>query len=81
MLKVKEVKGRIRQIRDFENAEEETLGEAMKSFDLAEKQTLANHIDGLRLSRTNTIVKLINLLGKLSERGLWLTYLKAEDAE
>lgn len=80
MLKVKEVKGRICQIRDFENAEEETLAEAMKSSNLAEKQSLANHIDGLRLSRTNTIVKLINLFHKLSEKGLWLTYLRAEDA-
>lgn len=80
MLKVKEVVSRIRQIRDYENAEEQTHAEGMKTFDLAEKQKLAHLIDGFRMSRANTIVKLISLLDKMIRNGLWLTYVSAEAA-
>ena len=38
-------------------------------------------IDGYRLSRKNTIIKLISLLEKMSQRGLWLTYVSAEAAD
>ena len=80
MLKVKEVLSRIRQIRDYETAEEQTHAEGMKTFDLAEKQKLGQLIEGFRMSRKNTIIKLISLLQKMVQNGLWLTYVSTEAA-
>ena len=66
-------------MRDYENAEEETLEEAKKSATTAEeRQNLMSLIDGFRLSRQNTVVKLIKLVHNMAEKGLWLTYATAE---
>ena len=66
-------------MRDYENAEEETLEEAKKSSTTAEeRQNLLGLIDGFRLSRQNTVVKLIKLVHNMAEKGLWLTYATAE---
>ena len=66
-------------MRDYENAEEETLEEAKKSATTAEeRQNLLGLIDGFRLSRQNTVVKLIKLVHNMAEKGLWLTYATAE---
>ena len=75
---------RIKQIHDYENAEEETLEEAKKrekTISPEERQKLMNLISGFRLSRKNTVVKFIKLVHNLEERGLWLTYVTAELAD
>ena len=66
-------------MRDYENAEEETLEEAKKRTTTPEeRQNLLGLIDGFRLSRQNTVVKLIKLVHNMAEKGLWLTYATAE---
>ena len=69
-------------MRDYENAEEETLVEAKKtSTKTEERQKLLNLIEGLRLSRQNTVIKLIKLIKNMNEKGLWITYVTAEQAD
>lgn len=84
ILKVKEVQNRIKQIHDYENAEEQTLEEAKKrdkTISPEERQKLMNLIEGFRLSRKNTVVKFIKLMHNMEDRGLWLTYFTAELAD
>lgn len=83
ILKLKEVQSRIKQIRDFENAEEETLAEAKKSTTLSadEKQKLLDLIEGFRTSRQNTVVKLIKLVHNMEQRSLWVTCSAAEKTD
>ena len=80
-MKLKEIKNRVKQIRDYENAEEDTLGEAKKTKDAAERQKLLVLIEGFRQSRANTVEKLIKLVRQLNDQSLWLTYAAAEQAE
>ena len=66
-------------MNDYENAEEETLEEAKKRTTTPEeRQNLMGLIDGYRMSRQNTVVKLIKLIHNMAEKGLWLTYATAE---
>lgn len=67
-------------MQDYENAEEETLREARTSA-IEERTNLISLIDGFRLSRKNTVIKLIKLIHQMHERGLWLTYKTAEEAD
>ena len=66
IMKLKEVKNRIQQISDYENAEVETHTEAIKTKNPEERQKLGNMIEGFRASRANTVEKLIRLIHKMN---------------
>ena len=68
-------------MRDYEIAEEEAYQEAKKTTNPEERAKLVSLIEGFRLSRKNTVCKLIQLIEKLEQKGLWLTYLKAEETD
>ena len=53
----------------------------MKVKEQAEIEKLHELVEGLRVSRATTVDKLISLVRKLHERGLWLTYISAEAAD
>ena len=82
IIRSKEIQNRIKQVRDYENAEEETLIEAKKpSTNAEERQNLLNLIEGFRLSRESTVIKLIKLVHSMHQKGLWITYATAEQAD
>lgn len=80
ILKSKEISGRIRQIRDFEQALSEASQDA-KSASYAEKIGIQRLIRGFKSSKLDTIAKMVQLLHKMESEGLWITYIKAEEAE
>ena len=65
-MRLKEVKNRIQQISDYENAEVETHTEAIKTKNPEERLKLGNMIEGFRASRANTVEKLIRLIHKMN---------------
>jgi len=80
IMKLKEVKNRVQQIKEFEMARVDTMREATLTAELGEKQKLLGLVSGLEQSRLTTVASLLNLVRKLSEKSLWLTYAAAEQA-
>jgi hypothetical protein len=80
IFRTKEVHNRIQQIKDFEREEAEYFRDLIhlrQSNDLnnrKEATKLENMRIALKNSRANTIHKLQNLMKKMCEKGLWLTY-------
>jgi hypothetical protein len=68
IMQTKEIDMRITQIRDFERE--------LQSADLDEAMT-----QGLIMSRNNTVSKMICLISKMQEKGLWLTYKQLENKQ
>ena len=81
IMRLKEVKNRIQQITDYENAEVEAHTDAKKTKNTEERQKLLNMIEGFRTSRANTVEKLIVLIRKMNQNGLWMTYKTSQMAE
>jgi hypothetical protein len=65
ILKTKEIDMRVRQIKEFE-------------LELRLPDLEANMIQGLIMSRNNTVSKMVALIDKMQSKGLWLTYKRLE---
>ena len=77
IMNTKEIFLRIQEIKDYERTEESTL-EERKRGDPNEREHLVRMIANLRHSRKVAIEKLINIIEKMSQKALWLTYQKTE---
>jgi len=68
IMKTKEIKGMIDQIKEFIRAQDELLN------DFSPNKKKDDLEVGLRASRYNTTLKLVGLVHKMEENGLWLVY-------
>lgn len=66
IMRTKEVVMRIKQIHEFD-------------YELETAELDRSLVNGLKMSKYNTKLKLGNLIRKMQEKGLWLTYSKLED--
>ena len=70
-MRTKEVTMRMEQIQEFSLEFERMKKEGAFADPTSGQKQMAL---GLLMSRNNTVAKLINLISKMSEKGLWLTY-------
>ncbi|CDW80949.1 UNKNOWN [Stylonychia lemnae] len=75
IMKTKEVETLIQQIKDYVQAMDDLIGD----FSISERKMELQR--GLEQSRFNTVVKLVKLISKMQENGLWLMYKQMERSD
>lgn len=75
IMKTKEIENNINQIKDYQNAMNDLVGE----MSISERRIQLQK--ALEISRYNTVNKMISLITKMEFNGLWLMYKKLEHKE